>query len=55
MVSALLQDNVNIGKALMVTVMAIQLVACVCYALAGDVRRSVYNGAAVVILASVTF
>lgn len=45
----------NVGKALAIACMVLDVVACIGYAFDGDVRRAVYWGAAAVITASVTF
>lgn len=45
----------NIGKYLALMNMTIAAAACLGYALAGDLRRAIYWGAAAVLTASVTF
>lgn len=45
----------NPGKALSFVSIAISVCACIGYAFAGDVRRSIYWGAAAVLTSAVTF
>lgn len=50
-----LLSNMNVGKALAATMIIISIGACIGYAAAGDVRKSIYWGAAAVINFVVTF
>lgn len=47
--------QIDFGKTLAVTLIALDVLACLGYAIAGDTRRAIYWGAAAVLTATVTF
>ncbi len=47
--------SMNYGKLMMSSIVIIYIVACLAYAITGDYRKAVYNGAAAVLTGSVSF